>query len=205
MLACKYCILPVVSQDYAVYLLLKSLPCWPPIAPGGWRQCSSHILPLWCPGHRESHFVGLLPFIWEWCLETKIWVPGVPVAVGNHCFQALLASKARKHRCVSIHIQDPFYQPVWATCFWATDVFCLWNNETYFVSEIMWRWVATCLSKSHFISSCSSDFCWCKVSDCSQRKCHIKYHATMLANLTIIRFHLHLCVNVSIVAAFMSF
>lgn len=67
-----------------------------------------------------------------------------------------------------------------------------------FVSEVMERWMATFLSKSHFILSHFSDFHWYKMSGCSQRKFHIKFYAFVLANQIVISFF-HLGIGVSIV------
>lgn len=68
----------------------------------------------------------------------------------------------------------------------------------YFVSEIMQRWAALCLSKSHFLSSAvqMSRGAQCQIA---RRRCLITVYALVLAKWRVISFHFHLCVGVSFV------
>lgn len=55
------------------------------------------------PESAVSRKAALVPFIGEWYLESKIWVPGMFVVLGCHCPLALSVKLSNTYMCVLTH------------------------------------------------------------------------------------------------------
>lgn len=81
--------------------LLQALPpqrfLAPQDAPGSSAPAAS------VPESAVSRKAALVPFMGEWYLESKIWVPGMFVVLGCHCPLALSVKLSNTYMCVLTH------------------------------------------------------------------------------------------------------